>query len=328
MPYTHLSAFERMEIQTLLQLGYSPAEIALEMERPVCTITRELARNGGSQGRYDALDAHRRYLKRRKGAARGAKLSDEALRAEVEAMLREEFSPEQIAQRLPLVFPANPSMRVSHETIYQHVYADKRRGGKLYGHLRQGRKKRRKRGNSKGRRGVIAGRVSIEERPAIVAAQGRVGDWEGDTVIGKNHKCPLATFVERSTLYTAAALMPDKRAESLNNAAKTALKGIDSKLLHTLTVDNGKEFAAFKALEAALEVEIYFARPYTSNDRAINENTNGLIRQYLPKGTDFTTITQEQLNHILERLNNRPRKKLGFRTPKEALEEARLALQL
>ncbi len=161
-----------------------------------------------------------------------------------------------------------------------------------------------------------------------MAAQGRAGDWEGDTVIGKNHKCPLATFVERSTLYTAAATMPDKRAESLNNAAKAALKDIDPLLLHTITVDNGKEFAAFKALESDLDVDIYFARPYTSNDRAINENTNGLIRQYLPKGTDFTTLTQEQLNHILDRLNNRPRKKLGFRTPREALEEALLALQL
>lgn len=328
MPYSHLNAFERMEIQTLLQLGCSPSEIALEMERPVCTITRELERNSGALRRYSAVEAHRRYLERRKRASKAAKLSDEALRAEVEAMLMEEFSPEQIAQRLPLVFPDSPAMRVSHETIYQHVYADKRRGGKLYGHLRQGRKRRRKRCNSKDRRGVITGRVSIEERPAIVAAQGRVGDWEGDTVIGKNHKRPLATFVERSTLYTVAAFMPDKRAESLNNAAKTALNKIEAQLLHTLTVDNGKEFAAFKALEKALEVDIYFARPYTSNDRAINENTNGLIRQYLPKGTDFTTITQEQLKHIIDRLNNRPRKKLGFRTPREALEEARLALQL
>jgi transposase, IS30 family len=328
MSYHHLSAFERMEIQTLLQLGYSPAEIAPELERPLSTITRELERNGGPLGRYSAVDAQRRYLDGRKRASKASKFSDEALRCEVEEMLKQEHSPEQIARRLPLLFPDSPDMRVSHETIYQHVYSDKRRGGKLHGHLRQGRKKRRKRGNSKGRRGVIAGRVSIEERPAIVAAQGRVGDWEGDTVIGKNHKCPLATFVERSTLYTAAGLMPDKRAESLNNAAKAAFKEIDTQLLHTITVDNGKEFAAFKALEKELGVDIYFSRTYTPNDRAINENTNGLFRQYLPKGTDFTTLTQDHLNHILDRLNNRPRKKLGFRTPREALEQALVALQL
>ena len=328
MPYCHLNAFERMKIQASLQVGCLPAEIARELERPLSTITRELKRNGGLLGRYCAVAAQRRCLERRKRASKPAKLSDQALRAAVEAKLKEDLSPEQVTGRLALEFPDNPAMRVSHETIYQHVYADKRRGGKLFEHLRQGHKKRQKRGNSKGRRGVIAGRVSIEERPAIVAAQGRVGDWEGDTVIGKNHKCPLATFVERSTLYTAAAKMPDKRAESLNNAAKAALTHIDSRLLRTITVDNGKEFAAFKALEKQLDVNIYFARPYTSNDRAINENTNGLIRQYLPKGTNFTSLTQEQLNHILDRLNNRPRKKLGFRTPREALEEALIALQL
>ena len=328
MPYQHFTYYDRCDVQFGLRRGLSAGAIAEEMGRSPSSITRELQRNRSNNGQYDALEAQVQYRARQKNACRTHKLEHRPLRDYVKEKLEEDWSPECIAEMLVLDYPEDTRMRVSHETIYQYVYADKRQGGELYTHLRQGRRQRRKRGGSKGNRGQIKNRVSIDERPDIVDTQERIGDWEGDTVIGRNHKRPLATFVDRKSLYTAADFMEDKRASSLNAAALSALAHVPATALKTLTLDNGKEFAKHETLAKALGIDIYFAHPYSSNERAINENTNGLIRQYLPKGTDFTQVPRKQLKKIIEKLNNRPRAKLAFRTPKEVLESFTGALQV
>lgn len=327
MSYNHLTYFDRFEIELSLRRNVPRPEIAQSLGRDACTVYREIARNRGANGQYRALEAQVAALHRRRASKRQPSLAHGPLRRYVESKLREDWSPEQIAGRLPLDFADDDTMRVSHETIYLYVYADKRRGGDLYTHLRHGHKKRRKRGGAKSRRGLIPGRVSIDQRPKVVELQGRHGDWEADTLFGRQRQRPIATFTERATLYTAADLMADKRADSLNRAAIGALAAIPDAPIHTITVDNGKEFAGFKDLEKALDVDIYFARPYTATDRAINENLNGLIRQYLPKKSDFAKLTRRQLQTVIRKLNNRPRKKLGYRTPNEALLGAADALQ-
>lgn len=320
MPYQQFTFFDRREIQSGLDHGLSQREIARALGRSPSSISREIRRNSRRDARYEVFDAQRSCRARRKAGRPASKLSAGPLRDYVVAKLKQKWEPVCIATMLALKHPDDSTMRISHETIYQFVYADKRAGGNLYKGLRRGHKQRRKRSGGKKNRGTIPNRVSIDERPAIVDTQERTGDWEGDTIIGCNHKGAIATFSERRFLYTMAVLMPNKRADSLNQAAIQAFADIPDHLRHTLTVDNGKEFAAHEALAQELELDIYFAHPYCSNERAINENTNGLIRQYFPKGTDFTKVTQEDLNKAIEKLNNRPRPKLGYRTPKQMLE--------
>ena len=313
----------------MLPFGLSQVEMAVRLGRSKSTISRELARNGGPSGRYTAVNAQRRYAQRREPCRPATKLASVALREAVEQRLRTEWSPEQIADTLALEFPEDKAMHVSHETIYGHIYADKKRGGTLHQGLRRKHKKRRNRSHSKERRGIIKDRVPIHERPAIVETQARVGDWEGDTVIGKNHRGAVATFVDRKSLFLIAAVMPDKTAGALYDAALAAYLGtVPRRLRHTLTVDNGKEFAGFKDIEHALDIDIYFAQPYCSWQRGINENTNGLLRQYLPKKTDFSTLTPEKLQTYVDKLNNRPRKKLGYRTPTQAFQAGIVALRV
>lgn len=327
MPGSHLTPFERFEIQSMLGLGISKAAIARSLGRHPSTIGREIRRNAGPRERYQAVHAQVRYFEVRAAGGRPARADNERLMEYVTTGLRKKWSPEQIAGRLPIDFSDDPLMRISHETIYLLVYADKKRGGDLYRHLRQSHARRRRRLNSKGKRGMIKDRVSIEMRPAIVEKQRRIGDWEGDTVFGKGHSNPLATFVDRKSLYTLIAPMQNKSAASLNAAARFAFKAIPCAARHTLTVDNGKEFTRFKAIEKTLGFAVFFGRPYTATDRAINENTNGLLRQYLSKKTDFKNITPQHLKAIVQALNNRPRKKLAYRTPNEVFKEACVALR-
>lgn len=313
----------------MLPFGLSQAAMARRLGRSKSTISRELARNAGPSGRYTAVNAQRRYRLRREPCRPSMKLASPALRNVVEQCLHTQWSPDQIAQTLALEFPGDKAMRVSHETIYGHVYADKRRGGTLHQGLRRKHKKRRNRSHSKDRRGIIKDRVLIHERPAIVETQARVGDWEGDTVIGKNHRGAVATFVDRKSLFLVAAVMPDKTAGALYTAALAAFIGtVPRRLRHTLTVDNGKEFASFKDIEHALGIDIYFAQPYCSWQRGINENTNGLLRQYLPKKTNFSNLTQQELKAYVDKLNNRPRKKLGYRTPAQVFQAGNVALRV
>ena len=320
MPYQHFTYFERCEIQLGLRRGLSYRAIAREMRRASSSVSREVKRNRDPNGTYDALRAQYRYVMRQQQTGAPRKLEYAPLREYVEEKLRQDWEPMCITAMLPLEFPEDERMRVFHETIYQFVYADKQNGGDLHTHLRRRHKQRWKRGGGKRGRGGIKNRISIEERPNIVETQERIGDWEGDTVIGLKHKRPLATFVERRTLYSTAAFMNTKSAEDLNLAAIEAFAHLPDALLRTLTVDNGTEFAGHQELAKDLAIDIYFAHPNTPNERAINENTNGLIRQYLPKKTDFTKATDHDLHHILEKLNNRPRPKLGYRTPNQMLE--------
>ena len=226
-------------------------------------------------------------------------------------MLREDWSPEQISGWLT----REEGVSVSHERIYQHVYEDKRRGGDLHRHLRC-QKPRRKRYGHYDRRGQIRERVSIDERPEVVEARSRIGDWEADTVIGKLGGAVLVTLVERRSRLSLIALAPNKTAEAVKAAILKVLQSLSAQV-HTLTYDNGKEFAYHMEIAKVLKADGYFAHPYHSWERGLNENTNGLIRQYLSKGTDFNKLTDRQVLEIMDKLNNRPRKCLGYKTPNQ-----------
>jgi len=282
--------------------------IAAELGVHKSTVSRELKRNRGGRG-YRPKQAHEFALARRKSRAR-PRISA-ATWDLVEKHLRLDLSPEQVSGRLDKLH----GISVSHERIYQYVYADKRAGGDLHTHLRC-RKKRRKRYGKYSRRGQIPGRVGIEHRPAVVDSRLRIGDWEADTIIGKGHRQAIVSLTERKSTFTLLKKVPQKTAKQVEAATVKLLEPV-KRAVHTITSDNGTEFARHKAIATALKAAFYFARPYHAWERGTNENANGLVRQYFPKGHDFKTITDEQINFVMDRLNNRPRKKLGFLTPKE-----------
>ena len=235
----------------------------------------------------------------------------------IEEKLKIEWSPEQISGW----FLDEKQELISHERIYQHVWEDKRKGGELFKHLRCQGKKYDKRRNGKSTRGQIKNQVSIDERPQIVDDKKRVGDWEIDTVIGKNHQGAIVTIVERKTLFTVAALVDCKQADVVTAATIQLLTPLKGRV-HTITADNGKEFAYHEELVDQLETKVYFAHPYSSWERGLNENTNGLLRQYFPKGTDFRTLSQCEVDFAVERINNRPRKTLGFKTAAQMMDKS------
>lgn len=306
--YTQLAREERYQIYALKQAGHNQTQIAVMIGRHRSTISRELDRNHGMRG-YQPRQAHRLALERRK--AKVHPRFGGSIWRKVDLLIQRDWSPEQISGRVN----AEASIRISHEYIYQYIYADKRAGGQPCRHLRC-QKKRRKRYGSYDRRGVIRNRVSIDERPVVVAQRSRVGDWEGDTVIGKNHKGALVTLVERKSSYTVIRGVGCKTAAAVRAAIVAALAPHKDRV-HTLTYDNGKELSEHEQIAKALGVRIYFAHPYSSWERGLNENTNGLIRQYFPKGRELTAVAREEIEHAADRLNHRPRKTLGFRTPYE-----------
>ena len=276
------------------------------------TISRELRRNcDGRSGRYDADLAQRKCERRQKGKPHRVRFTEE-VRLRVEAMLREDYSPEQVVGRCRL----EGLECVSVETIYQHVWGDKRRGGDLHTHLRRKGRKYRKRGAKKDSRGVIRDRVSIDERPKVVDDKSRFGDLEIDLIMGANHRRALLSANDRASGISWIALLEGKDSKALADKAAEMLMPFKG-LLHTVTSDNGKEFAEHKAIAKSLAVDYYFAHPYHSWERGANENMNGLIRQYLPKGTPFDGLDDNEIKRIRDKLNNRPRKKLGFLTPIE-----------
>lgn len=288
-------------------MGHTQAVIARELNVNKSTISRELRRNSGQRG-YRPEQAHGKAMERRQGKA------TTTIKAEtwqlVEEKLALDWSPEQIAGWLK----KNDRQAVSHEYIYQHVYADKRAGGGLYKHLRC-QKKRRKRYGSNDYRGRIPARRGIETRPEVVASRERLGDWEVDTVIGKGHQGVLVTLCERKSRLTLLRKVNHRRADLVAKAVIELLSWVSH--LTTITADNGKEFASHQTISQTLSTDFYFAHPYASWERGTNENANGLIRQYLPKKRDLTTVTFAEETMIMDRLNLRPRKCLGFRTPYE-----------
>jgi IS30 family transposase len=315
-------------IANMLDQGRSQREVARALRRSPATISREVRRNGGRAAPYAPHLANWEATKRRKRCRPKPKRDDERLMGYVEERLREAWSPEQIAGRLRRhVAPRNPRRWISHETIYRHVRADKRRGGKLYCSLRHGRRKYNKRYAYCPTRGRIKDRVGIEHRPKSVQLQRRHGDWEGDTMTGRAHSAHVVTLVERKTLYLRAHWVADLKTRSVNDAILALLKQPGTPPVRTLTLDNGTEFSSFKELETGLNCEVYFTRPYCAWDKPINENTNGLLRQFLPKKTNFADLTQDQILAHVDQLNHRPRKKLNYRTPQEAVQRYRVALR-
>jgi len=226
-------------------------------------------------------------------------------------LIKLDWSPEQINGLMKINMP----ITVSHERIYQYIDQDKQNGGNLYTHLRC-RKKRKKCYGSNDKRGNLKNRISIENRPSIVEDRSRVGDWEADTIIGKAHKQAIVSLTERKSGF-ALIYKVDRRTKDNTEYAIKHLLGSISEKVYTMTSDNGKEFGNHEKIAKALQCDFYFAHPYSSCERGTNENTNGLIRQYFPKNRDFRTITDEELIFAMKRLNNRPRKRLGFKTPNQ-----------
>jgi IS30 family transposase len=312
--YRQLTEEDRIEIYAMKQAGKEQKTIAAVLNVHPSTISRELARNTGLRG-YRPKQAQQKTLHRRFTARKAVKMTPETIDY-IESKLREQHSPEQIAERMKLDSDCH-GPAVSHERIYQHIWQDKAQGGMLYKHLRiGGTKQRRKRRNSRDMRGTIKNRVGIEKRPDIVERKIRIGDWEGDTVIGKNHQGALVTLVDRKSKLTLIGKVSRYTAEAVEQMIISLMELLPGRN-YTLTVDNGKEFASHESIAETLQIKVYFADPYSAWQRGLNENTNGLIRQYVPKGSDVRMLTDRQINHIMDRLNNRPRKSLGFLTPNE-----------
>lgn len=307
MSYTQLTQGQRYQIKAQLEIGCPQVEIAQALGVAKSTISRELRRNRGQRG-YRPKQAHEKALERRKQKV-GTTILPETWQL-IEEKLQLDWSPEQISGWLK----KNHLRSVSPEWIYQYIYADKRTGGTLYKHLRC-QKKRRKRYGQYDRRGQIPARKSIDERPEAVDLRERLGDWESDTIIGKGHQGALVTLTERKSRFTLVRKVAQKSAELVAQTIIDLLSWVQP--LETITADNGKEFAAHQRISKELLIDFYFAHPYASWERGTNENTNGLIRQYLPKVRDLTTVTSQEEILIMDRINLRPRKCLDFRSPYE-----------
>jgi len=306
--YTQLTREQRYQIEALLKGQHTQTEIAEILGVHKSTISRELRRNRGLRG-YRPNQADNLATQRRTRLNRARIPTPHWDRAET--LLREDWSPEQISSWLA----QEEGIVISHEWLYLYVYQNKRDGGDLYKHLRC-QKPRRKRYGSNDRRGQIKGRVSIDERPEVVEKRSRTGDWEADTVIGLPGGAVLVTLAERKTRCSILALAKDKSAKAVKEALIGALQPHAAQV-HTITYDNGKEFAHHSEIATALGAKGYFAHPYHSWERGLNENMNGLIRQYLPKGKSFDELTDEDIRYIMGKLNNRPRKCLGYKTPNQ-----------
>ena len=308
MNYKQLAREQRYQINVLRKAGHNQTYIAALIGCHKSTISRELQRNRGQKG-YRHHQADELAYDRQCEAYR-SRISWQTWQ-QVERLLRQDWSPDQISGYLKREH--QPS--VSHEWIYLYIYADKRRGGTLHQHLRS-QKKQRKRYSGYIRRGQIPNRTSIDKRPQIVARKGRFGDWEVDTIVGARHKGGILSAVERKSKLVRLRKLDTKAAAEMKDSTIALLAPLAAKV-HTITVDNGKEFCEHELIATGLQARIYFAHPYASWERGLNENTNGLVRQYFPKKYQFAQITNEDLQAAEDRLNNRPRKSLGYRTPNE-----------
>ncbi len=306
--YTQLTREERYQIYALKAAGHNQVEIAKIIGRHKSTISRELARNRGLRG-YRPKQADRFAVKRRQIKVSSRISADVWMR--VEQLLREDWSPEQVSNWLQ----NEEDTRISHEWIYQYILRNKQRGGDLHCHLRC-QKPRKKRYGASDRRGQLKGRVSIDERPALVDERSRIGDWEADTVIGQQGGAVLVTLVERKTRLSVIGKAPNRTAQEVATVILQGLMPLAAQV-QTLTYDNGKEFAQHQEIAKELDADGYFAHPYHSWERGLNENTNGLIRQYFPKGKDLSDVTDADILTVMDKLNNRPRKCLGYKTPNQ-----------
>ena len=316
MNYKHLSQVERYQIYALMKAGQDQTQIAKLLDRHKSTISRELSRNRGLKGyrpKQACATATKRSEKSRNAATMPPWVAEQAA-----CLLKLQWSPEQIAGKLP----------VSHETLYQHVYSDKARGGTLWKNLRCQKQKRKRYAGGRDRRGQIPHRRPLSDRPSHIEARKQVGHWECDTVIGANHKGAIVTMVERKSGFGVIVKVAHKTSDLVSRAIVEGLQPFADRV-KTLTYDNGKEFAAHIQIDQALNSTGYFARPFASWERGSNENFNGLLRQYVPKKRSMNTVDEDEITMIQNRLNNRPRKRLGFKTPSEVFHQSlkRVALR-
>ena len=316
MNYKHLSQVERYQIYALMKAGHDQTQIAKLLDRHKSTISRELSRNRGLKGyrpKQACATAAKRSEKSRNAATMLPWVAEQAA-----CLLKLQWSPEQIAGKLP----------VSHETLYLHVYSDKARGGTLWKNLRCQKQKRKRYAGGRDRRGQIPHRRPLSDRPVHIELRKQVGHWECDTVIGANHKGAIVTMVERKSGFSVIVKVSQKTSELVSRAIIEGLRPYMVRVI-TLTYDNGKEFAGHIQIDQALNSTSYFARPFASWERGSNENFNGLLRQYVPKKRSLNTVTEDEITMIQNRLNNRPRKRLGFKTPAEVFNQSlkRVALR-
>jgi len=312
----HLTSRERYQIWSLKESGKNKSQIARTIKRHKSSISRELRRNKSSGG-YDPEKAQMKAKKRKRTAHKRRTFTRE-MQDFIKEKIEIDWSPEQIEGYCK----KHGINMVSDQRIYEFIKTDKKKNGTLYKHLRHTKKKR-KRYGAIDQRGQIRDKRSIDERPEIVDRKIRFGDWEADTIIGLDHKGCALTLVERKTKIALIVNTKNKKAESITTAIIEALNPFKD-LCHTITFDNGKEFANHKEIEQKLNVKAYFAHPYSSYERGLNENTNGLIRQYIPKKTDFRNLPDYVFKDIVRNLNTRPRKTLGFASPVEVFLQMRL----
>jgi IS30 family transposase len=313
--YKQLTYEQRCQIYALNKTGMSQNKIAKQLNVGQSTISREFFRNTGKRG-YRIKQAQTATDKRRLDACKAIKMTT-SLIALIELKINERWSPEQVSGWLK----EEQDINISYETIYQHIWSDKRCGGQLFQHLRRRGKAYQSRSKDKqAGRGFIKNRISIDERPDVVDDKSRIGDWEIDLVIGKGHSGALVTIVERKTSFTVSTRVDDKSAKTVTAATIALLKPF-KKAVATITADNGKEFAYHEEMTDSLECAVYFADPYCSWQRGLNENTNGLLRQYWPKSTDFKKISQSEVQDVIVNINDRPRKKLKYKTPAKLMAE-------
>lgn len=311
--YNHLAEKERYQIYSLMQMGHSQKEIAEHLNRSPSTISRELSRNKGQRG-YRPKQACGFALKRYKGKV-SCRIIDSTWER-VESLIQQDYSPEQVSGYLKV----ERGISISHEWIYKYLQQDKLAGGSLFKHLRC-QKRRKKRYGSKNTRGQIKNRVSIEERPAEVDEKSTLGHWEADTVIGKQTAGKVfVTLVERVSRKVVIGLADSKSAADVTREIIRKLIKYQGEV-KSITFDNGKEFAYHEKIAKRLDTACYFAHPYHSWERGLNENTNGLVRQYAAKGSDFNLLSRKNVYAIEKKLNERPRKSLGFKTPEAVFRE-------
>lgn len=312
MPYHQITVAERYMLGRLLQHRMSLAAIARVLGRARSTVSREVRRNGSGRATYASTHADAQARARASTARRRPQFTATDW-ARVETLLREDWSPEQVAGRLRRC----RRRAISHTTIYRHIWADRRAGGQLYRHLRSARKKRRKRYGASDSRGRVIGKRPITARPRGAEHRSRFGHWEGDTLRGAGRGGPgVVTLVERKSGFVAIGQVSERSTAAVNYRLRHLIKA-QPRPVRTLTLDNGAEFHQYAALERELATRFYFATPHHAWERGTNENTNGLLRQYLPKGVSMAHLTQQDCNRLARRLNRRPRKRLAYRTPEE-----------
>jgi len=312
MNYHHLTEFKRCQLYSYKSTGMTQKAIADRIGVSPSTVSREIRRNSGKKG-YRYKQAHKLATHRRAAASVAPTVMTEQMKLLLNQKIKCRWSPEQISG----VLKAN-KIYISHETIYRYIWSDKASGGYLYKYLRrQGKRYNYSRG--KAGRGLIPNRVDISQRPKIVDTKSRIGDWEADLIIGAKHQGGILSLVDRKSKYTLLQPVKSKAAPEVTDKIISSLLAKKNIKVKTITFDNGKEFSGHKIISEKLGTKCFFATPYSSWERGLNEHTNGLVRQYFPKGMNMLLLSKREIKFVENDLNSRPRKVLNYRTPKEVL---------